>query len=436
MKDTNRIVNKTRRDFLSMVSKAGFSASALSGSLLASGMLANRFAHAQGGVKRFCAVWAGNGSPNGAWLPNGTQMNDATRSLEGVKEVCNFREVNIVRGGHGNIHKALGSLRGGSDWTADTVDQQIASVIGTTTPYQSYQLGVHAIRSCCNEVMGRKGGRRIPPQINPRNAYSALFGGNIPVNNVNNVLAKKQSILDVNREALKRLQTKLGQFEREMLESHVDSLDKLEKRIIASSDPQPDMQEACKSPSWNANGYGTDTRAAFGHQTELQMDNIINAFACGLTNVMTLQLGNDQGDWNPVGTNFRNNYHNSCHAASFPNYVELNRYLNARFAYLIRGLMDRDDPAVPGTKMIDNTVVYFVTDMGDGRSHSGANGPNLVASRMPGFKNYSATKGGDNRHMIDAVTIGMGLEQYMGTNKNTHKIWPHGGGTVATQILA
>jgi len=436
MKDTNRLVNKTRRDFLSMVAKAGFTATALRGSLLAGGVLANRFAHAQGGVKRFCAVWAGNGSPDNVWLPNGKTLNSASKGYAGVEQVCNFREVEIVRGGHGNIHKGLGSLRGGRDWTADTVDQQIASVIGTTTPYQSYQLGVDPPRHV-NEIIGRKGGKRIPPQVNPQNAYSALFGSAPPAGaGAGNFIARKQSVLDINREALNSMKTKLGQFERDTLEKHVESLENLEKRVLSSVDNQEEALETCKSPAWNANGYKTDTKAPWGHRTELQMDIIINAFACGLSNVMTLQLGNDQGDWSALGTKFKRNYHSSCHAAPVPDYVEMCNYLNARLAYLIRGLMDRPDPAVPGTRMIDNTVVYFITDMGNGRSHSGKNGPNVVASRMPGFQQWTATKGGNNRHVIDAVTSGMGLSQYMGTDKNRHKIWPHGGGTIATQILS
>ena len=74
--------------------------------------------------------------------------------------------------------------------------------------------------------------------------------------------------------------------------------------------------------------------------------------------------------------------------------------------------------------------------MGNGRSHSAENGPNIIATGMPGFRKWTATKGGNNRHVIDTVTVGMGLEQFMGTDKNRHKIWPHGGGTIASDMLA
>jgi len=368
MKDTNRIVNKTRRDFISMLGKAGISTAALSGSALLSGLMASRFAQAQsGGTKRFVAIWAANGSPDGKWLPNGT---------------------------NGNIHKGLGSLRGDRDWRGDTLDQQLASVISTNTPYQSYALGIQTKRHV-NEIIGRKGGKRIPPQNSAQDAYKALFGGTPPAGGQGNLLAQKQSILDINLQAIDRLKNKLGQYERDTLDQHSASLMALEKRLA-------------------------DTLG--------MMDIIINAFACGLTNVMTLQLQNDQGEWTAYGTRFKRSFHNSCHASPVRDYIEMSKFLGERQAYLVRGLLERDDPAVPGTKLIDNTVAYFITDMGNGRTHSGNNGPNLVATRMPGFKKGSATKGGNNRHVIDAVTSGMGLEQFMGTDKNRHKIYPHGGG--------
>jgi len=114
----------------------------------------------------------------------------------------------------------------------------------------------------------------------------------------------------------------------------------------------------------------------------------------------------------------------------------MSNYVSSLVAYLLRGLIHQDDPAAPGTKLIDNTVLLFVTNMGDGRDGSGANGPGVVATRMPNFKQGTVTKGGNNLHILDAVTVGMGLESYMGKEINQHKIWPHGNGTIATELLA
>ena len=92
--------------------------------------MATRAAHAQSGVKRVVFVYTPDGAPNGLWLPNGAVLNQASLAYEGLQSVCNFREVEVIGSGHGLPRKCLGELRWGSDWTGDTIDQQIASVLG------------------------------------------------------------------------------------------------------------------------------------------------------------------------------------------------------------------------------------------------------------------------------------------------------------------
>lgn len=438
MKSTDRIINKNRRDFLSMLSRAGISTGLLKGSALAGGLMASRFAQAQGSAKRVVFIYTSNGSPNGMWLPNGRTLNTATKAYEGLQSICNFREVEVIDSGHGLARKCMGELRWGSDWTGDTIDQQIASVIGTTTPYPSYALGVQTKPT---EVIGRKAGNFVPAQDSPEAAYRQLFGGAPPAGGGGQqLLERKKAVLDLNRNALTSLRTKLGTFERETLERHIDAINSIEQRLEDSS--KIELPAGCSSPAWNANRY--DTRSplpsgdlgVFGHQAELQCDIIAAAMECGLTNVMTLQLGTDQAEWYGHDTQFRGDLHGSCHAAPASANAEMTNYQSRIVAYMIRKLMDKNDPAVPGTKLIDNTVVVQVTDMGDGRDHTAGNGPNMVATRMRGFKQGTVTSGGNNYHVLEAVVEGMGLGQFKGTGQNTHKIWPSGGGRVATDILA
>jgi len=433
MKDTNRVVNKTRRDFLAMVAKTSISSSALRGSALVGGLLANRFAQAQGGVKRFVVLHNTNGSPDGQWLPRGNELNGCTKAYEGLQSLVNFRETTIVRSGHGNARKALSSLRGNKDWTGDTLDQQLASIISTTTPYEVISLGADTE---IGGVIGKKNGRLVACQDNPAEAYKQLFGSAAPAGNGNgNLLARKQSVFDANREALNSLRNKIGQAERDMLETHMEALEKLEKRVLDSLGADSQPSQVCKSPSWNANGYNVNTKE-FGFQVQLQGDNLVNALACGLTNVATLQMSTGKGEWTGHNTKFRRFLHSSCHAAPVKDNVEMTNYLSGLNAYVLRQLVQRDDPAVPGTKLIDNTVVIQTNDMGNGRTHRGNDGPNILATRMRGFKQGTATNGGNNRELLEAVVEGMGLSQFKGKDSNRHKIWPYADGKVTGEVLA
>ncbi|MEO1172166.1 MAG: DUF1552 domain-containing protein, partial [Myxococcota bacterium] len=314
MESCDLILNRSRRRFLQRVAKAGVGAAIASP--LVGGLLYSREARAQGMVKRAIFVYTPDGAPKGLWLPNSGGMNLATRSFAGLESLCNFREVEVVASGHGLPQKSLGEVRFRSDWTGDTIDQQIASVIGVNTPYESYMLGVQANPQ---EAVARKSGNAVAVHNSPAAAYGQLFGGAPAVADPSGFVGQKQSVMDINKDALNTLRGRLGAFERETLDRHEDSLLALEARILASANRE--TPDGCDSPAWNANGYDiqgpTDgDPGIFRHQSDLQSDIIVAAFQCGITNVMTLQLGWHQAEWYGHNTAFTGDHHNSCHAAS------------------------------------------------------------------------------------------------------------------------
>ncbi|MBX2812883.1 MAG: DUF1552 domain-containing protein [Myxococcales bacterium] len=432
----NKTVDRDRRKFLEFIGKAGVTATVCRTVPLIGGLMATRRAQAQSAVKRVVFVYASNGAPNGLWLPSGTELNVATQAYEGLQSVCNFREVDVVGSGHGTARKALGEVRYDQDWTGDTIDQNIASVVGTTTPFASYALGVQTENP--QEVIGRKSGDSVPCQDSPSAAFSQLFSGASPSAGVNPEVARnrKLSILDLHRNEIAGMKNELGSLERETLEKHEAAIQEIESRLSGSSAPSNDG--ACASPSWNANGYPTNggIEVPFAHTTELQADLIVLALQCGITNVMTLQLGYHQATWYAHNTQHKADYHGSCHAAPPVAMAEMVNYMNQGIAYLIRRLLEEDDPALPGTKMLDNTVVVQVTDMGNGQDHSSGNGPNMVATRMPSFKQGTVGTGGNNLAVLEAVVEGLGLGAFKGRDPAIHKIWACNNGVVNTGLLA
>jgi hypothetical protein len=68
--------------------------------------------------------------------------------------------------------------------------------------------------------------------------------------------------------------------------------------------------------------------------------------------------------------------------------------------------------------------------------HSGEVGPSMIATRLPGFKQGTVTRGGNNLMVLEAVVEGLGLGAYKGMSAATHKIWPYARGMVATDPLA
>ena len=113
---------------------------------------------------------------------------------------------------------------------------------------------------------------------------------------------------------------------------------------------------------------------------EEMVDMTLLAFQSDLTRVMTLDC--DSG------------YHGLSHHGKQPEkgdeLVKIEKAQMAAFARVIAGLKKMDDPLNAGDKMIDNTIVLFVSGMGCGNSHQNDELPILLAGGS--FKHGSHIK--------------------------------------------
>lgn len=425
----NSQMNRSRRKFLDFIAKSGVTAPALKSSTLVAGLMANRFAQANEGVKRVVFVYTPLGVPQGLWLPHANGMNAATKPFEGLQSLCHFHQTYINGGGFGLMWKALGEVRFVRDWTGDTIDHQIGSVLGMTTPFPTLHLGVQS-QYGAPESFSRKNQQPALPLDSPAQAYDTLFGqsgGTAPPHFRHNL--QKQNILDAHLEAINCSRQQLSSAERLTIEHYESSLNALKAKLGESSV----NAQACFRPAWNAQGFSlarpTAGRPVFLEEAFLQAEILTHALACGLTNVATLQLSDDYGSFIPHDTEFRGDMHQATCSSPLPNaYVEVVNYLNRCIVYLIEQLAERDDPAVPGTKLIDNTVVVQVSNQGDGPNHNGSGAPILIATKMPSFRTGIARlTSGNNLRSLQTVAVGLGLEAYIGQESH-HCIWPCGRG--------
>lgn len=434
----SKILNQSRRRFLEFAGKSGISGYALKTSSLLAGLMANRYAQANtnSAVKRVVFVYTPLGTPNGLWLPNGNVLNEATLAFEGLQPVCHFHETQVVDAGFGQIWKAIAEVRYVQDWTSDSIDHQIAKALGTATPFPTLHFGVQTLF----DSFSRKNLQAVRHLDDPAQTYEVLFGAaGGPAHFQRN--AQKSNILDAHLQALDCSRTQLSSAERVAIEQYENSLNALKTKLENS---QVNTQ-ACTQPPWNSQGIslppnGQGSQPPFAEQAYLQAETLCHALACGLTNVATLQLGDDQGSFFPHDTRFRGDMHQSCHTGSLRDYAEVVNYLSRCIAYLIKKLAEQDDPAVPGTKLLDNTLVVQVSSQGDGDFHTGDTGPFLIATRMPAFKTGLATpyatSADTHLRALQTVAVGLGLEQFIGKESH-HCIWPCGErwGGVDTRLL-
>jgi hypothetical protein len=317
-------------------------------------------------------------------------------------------------GGHGNTHQVLGTGSYDQDWRGDTLDVQIGTLYGQTSPFANVALGVQS-NVGNHGLIGRKAGQAFPSEDSPAAAYKRLFAGTAgSTSGGTDPNAQVKSVLEVNQQALTSLKTKLGSLEKERLDAHSSALSRISARLTTTTQ-QP--SGACSSVNYNPSGYPTDggTANAFRGQAELQAEILVQAMACGLTKVGTLQLANHQATWVGHNTAFKNDHHQSCHAAGKTEQAEMVNYLSGIIAFVIQRLAATADP-VNGGKMIDHTLVVQVSDMGDGADHSAANAPNLIAggAGFTGFKGGTSGTAQNNEAMLGAIPVLLGIEASVG----------------------
>lgn len=392
--------NRERRRFLDMIARAGVSTSLLKASPFAAGMFASRFASAQANLnKRVVFMYLPNGAPNGMWMPTSqTEMNICTRAYAPVAQYCEFHEVDMARSGHGTTHNSMAAY--GSANTRDTLDSTLATENFPTAPYRIIRAGVQGNGgpSFCREA-----GQQAIHTDGAQRLYQSIFSGSPPPNNNDDSYKR---VVQMGRYALDNLKTKLGVEEYRRFETHLSSLDEIERSIEAANSPS-DLGEACKTPPVHAYDSGH-----FIDEGKAASDIVIAALKCGLTNVATVMLSDDQAGWLagerglPYNlTNMGLNHHNYAHSGNDTHTANMVGLLSEIPAYFIEQLAKTEGP--DGDLLINSTIFVQVTDMGDGMHHPNA-APFLLASGMPGF-GFSRGGGGDHQAFMRTLPERMEL---------------------------
>ncbi len=387
--------NRERRRFLDMVARAGVSTAMLKAVPLLAGVFASRYATAQAAAnKRVVFMYLPNGAPPGLWRPSSaTQMNLCTEPYLPVASVCEFHSVNMGQGGHGSTFKSMGTYEYSSK---DTLDAHLSRNF-PTAPYRVVRAGVQAAGY---EFFTKEAGQQAAHIEGSAKLYQNLFSGTPPTNSTDDSYKR---VFAMSRGALSSLQRKLGVDEYQRFDSHLDSLAAIERRIENANTPQ-DVGEECKTP---ATFTGDPKHIVDDGKTV--SDIVIAALKCGLTNVATIQLSNDQAGWfaggRLPGLNDNLNHHNFSHSGNDNNTGKMVALLSQVPAYFIQQLVNTEGP--DGQPLINTTLFVQVTDMGDG-NHGLANAPFLLASRMSGFSGFKAASG-SHKSFMGSISDRIGL---------------------------
>jgi hypothetical protein len=241
-----------------------------------------------------------------------------------------------------------------------SLDQHIAEELGVN----ALTLGVRSGGSNGNSRISYLGDSQpVDPIARPDTAFDNLFADSaLPAEELAALKARRLSVLDRVSGDLDRLKASLPSEGREKLDVHTSMVRDLELKIAA------DQVVDCEPVGPGGGDY--DSNAGFPTAVRRQIDVMLQALGCGITDVASLQVGNSGASnvtpiWPEEGIDINIDYHNIVHDynndagnATIKNRREqMETFMFSLFAYLL----DQMEQIPEGTgSMLDNSLVVWM----------------------------------------------------------------------------
>jgi hypothetical protein len=304
-----------------------------------------------------------------------------------------------------NAHESAATILTGSRLvsgmpTTSSLDQFLAvdSGLGDATRITSVALAVGNNELKARETLSfAAGGVPISKIIDPALAFDLFFKqavvGSDPSAQAEAARQQKlgQSLIDFVRGDVGRLRARLGSFEVAKLDQHLDSLRQLEKQLQAL--PDPTCVPPARPDPFPALERYQGGEPYFDAITDLHIDLLATAMGCDITRFATLALGDLSYANNPLGLP-EDNHGGMAHIykasplgmmglpvgdgdpATWQLLATFNKYCYGKVARLMQRL---DEAGI-----LDSTLIYASSDMGNPAAHSTRNVPTVLAGGTNG----------------------------------------------------
>jgi len=329
----------------------------------------------------------------------GKSFKDKLLVLEGIDLLSNA-----------NGHDSAGTILTGStiDGSAKrpmnaSLDQFLAVTkgLGKDTRITSVNLGVGNDGTDPGLTLSYgDGGAPLPKIIDPVAAFHLLFDGLAVSSDPAAMAAAErkrklgQSVVDYVRWDVNRLRTGLAAPEQQKLDQHLSALADLEKQLGAGTmgGPAcavPAVPDASQFPKLKQYNGG---EPYFDAITNAHIDMLAQALACDVTRFGTLFLNDLSYAGNPLGlpadnhggvahtyqasTIGNNNVTATGDSATWLPLAKFNRYAYSKVARLMQKL--------DALGVLDSTIIYVTSDMGNPSLHSTRNAPTVIAGGANG----------------------------------------------------
>ncbi|MEM7153378.1 MAG: DUF1552 domain-containing protein [Myxococcota bacterium] len=307
------------------------------------------------------------------------------------------------------MHPSSGGPHG---WgSSQSIEQAVADVIGTTTPFRSLELGV--------QVGGNHPGSRmsyldagfpLAPEPNPHAMFESIFGSiGVDTETAAKLKAERLSVIDTILPQLETLQGQVSSFDQIKIDAHLTGIRQIEQALSAEYVCQaPTLGEAVELPNSNYEEMGTISRQ--------QIDLLVDSFACQVTNVASLMYRRGENDNFPYPhLGIADSHHQTSHAGDSDTeahalLTDIYRFYAEELAYLAQRLDSIVEP--DGSTMLDNTLIVWGSEVAKGNTHEWTNMPFVLlggaGGAVPGGR-FLSYPGRNHCQLLVSVANAMGL---------------------------
>ena len=268
-------------------------------------------------------------------------------------------------------HPGLGGFR-----NTISIDQLVAEKIGFETRFPSLILGSNSTSQSYT-----RGGVMIPADYKPSQIFAKLFLDGSPdeVKRQMQKLREGRSIMDAVNDEAKRFGTRVGAADRDKLDEYFTAVREMEQRLAKAGDwvrkpkPRVDAQPP-QDIADNADTIG---------KMELLFELVPLALQTDSTRLITILVQGNNSVPPVKGVSI--DHHNLSHHGQDPEKIsQLELIEKAEFAALNKLLTGLKQKKEGNGVLLDNTMVFFGSNLGNANSHDTRNLPVILAGG--GFK--------------------------------------------------
>jgi hypothetical protein len=279
----------------------------------------------------------------------------------------------------------------GSDYFVGTsIDQLYAQKFGQDTPLPSIQLCIEMVDASgacdygyacvyADTISWSSPTDPLPMTIDPRTAFESLFGeGGTPEDRASRQRVNR-SILDWISKDVGRLRRGLGPSDRSRLDSYLDDVREIERRIerIEKYNSSGEARQLPNAPLGVPDSYEEHVRLMFDLQAL--------AFMTDTTRVSAFKMSRDVSGrvWPESGVKLP--FHPCSHHGENPEkiaeFAKLNRYHVSLIPYFLEKLKNTPDG---DGNLLDHSLVMYGSPMGDSNVHNHKRVPIVLAGHACG----------------------------------------------------